>query len=611
MRDCNIPLTRRFLKEEKGQTAAIVIVVIFALLALSAVGIEAGHVYYAYRLLQASTNAAALAAGQMMPAIGTTSSPSQGTAYYGLYQYSSATEGGVTGLNSSNMLKSASISATFNCSTTATDLDSFCEVPTSGSCSGSATSCNEVTATQTASVPLWFGGLLGIRTISITTVAQAAMGGGHPPYNIAVIIDTTESMTGTASSNDNCPSTSNTQIGCAVYGVEQMLTEMYPCIGSGTCGSSNYSDSVALYVFPPVEVTSTTNYSSDDTTCPTSDPPIVPYDFEDLTTTTSTTNTALPTATSTYGSGAAGTYQIASFENTYKTTDTGSLVTTDGLVIAVGGSGKTTCTGLQAPGGEGTYYAQVIQQAQAALVAQQSYMKSKYGIPTQNILIILSDGDATACNAQASTGNDCNTGLLGLGTSNSQIVAANCPSISSYNASTKTYTCGSATISGGGGTLSCPSGGCSGLPLNGTGSSSTNPAGTLSNGTCYGYNCPAYPSAVGECGQAVWAAQQATAAGTTVYTVAMGSETSGSCTTDSTYSLSNLSDGAATWSGSGSQACTAIAAMASTASTFYSDNSGGCAAISTENKTFESMAAIFQDVAKHLSTSRLIPTGSD
>ncbi len=57
-------------------------------------------------------------------------------------------------------------------------------------------------------------------------------------------------------------------------------------------------------------------------------------------------------------------------------------------MIAAGGAG---CTGITAPGGEGTYYAQVIYAAQAALVAQQTANPG-----SQNAMIILSDGNATA-----------------------------------------------------------------------------------------------------------------------------------------------------------------------------------------------------------------------
>ena len=52
MRGSKIPFLSRFVKEDRGQTAAIVTVMMVVLIALSALGIETGHVYYAYRLLQ-------------------------------------------------------------------------------------------------------------------------------------------------------------------------------------------------------------------------------------------------------------------------------------------------------------------------------------------------------------------------------------------------------------------------------------------------------------------------------------------------------------------------------------------------------------------------------
>jgi len=594
---------RRLRKEEDGQSGVLIVVTLVAVMALAAAGLETGHVYYAYRILQASTNAAALAAGEAMPNIGTSSDTiSSGSAWGNANGYSSMTGAE----NASSMLSSVTVTPTFSCSSTVTSLNVFCEENsgTGSACVGATSSswCNEVTVTQSAKVNLWFGGLVGFRSFNLTAVAQAAMAGGHPPYNIAVIIDTTESMTGSANSNDGCPSSAPTQIGCAVYGLQQMLLAMYPCLSSGNCSSaSEEADGVALFVFPAVEVTSSKNYTTDDTTCPTTKPPIVPYSFEDWTGTNSTSNLFLPNTSSTYGSSNAGTYQIEvststtnepyGFDVDYKQTDYSTgLLASDALAIA-SGAGGGSCKGLQAPGGEGTYYAQVIYAAQAALLEQQSYMSSQYNQATQNIMIILSDGSATACNTQTSTGNDCSTG------SSSQILADNCPSITTANGNpTSANPCLSPYT---------------GQPLNGTSYSYKNASNQTVNVQPAGYESPDYPSALGECGQAVQAAQAATKAGTTVYTVAMGAETSSSCTTDQTYTITNLTNGAQTWPGGSysKQACNAIAAMASTTSTFYSDAQKGCTALG-QNQEFETMASIFTDVAKHLSTSRLIPAGS-
>ncbi len=621
---------RGFLRDQSGQSAVVIVVTLFAVMALSAAGVETGHVYYAYRLLQASTNEAALAAGQAMPNIGTSSdSKTAGTAWGNLNAYSS-----ISGAyNATDMLSNATLSTvSFFCSSTATDLNVFCEenANSSGSvCTGSSMSswCNAVKVTQTAKVNLWFGGLVGMRSMTLSATAEAAMAGGHPPYNIAVIIDTTNSMTGNALSNDDCPS--GTEISCAVYGFKQMLLEMYPCLSTGTCSSaSEEADGVALFVFPAIANTAAN--IDKDTVCNTSNPSIDPYTFP-VVTTGSGQNLVLPSSGT-----IAATYEVSSegsygFDTYYKSSDgagslNGSGTNADPVAVAAGGgTAKSggTCAGLQAPGGEGTYYAQVIKAAQTALLAQQSYMMTTYDQPTQNVMIILSDGNATACNSQANTSGGAN-GITNCD-HGSELVAENCPQVNSYNSSTKVYTCGSTSVSQNGvsTTLNCPSGGCTGSPLNGTGSATTNPLnGVYNSTTCYGYTCAAYPSALGECGQAVYEAQLATKAGTTVYTVAMGSPTtadSKDCESDlGGYTLTGLTNGAATWPtgvGNGGQAsmtagspCNAIAAMASSASTFYSDDQGGCK--STVNGTFESMASIFDDVSKHLSTSRLMPAGS-
>ena len=71
-----------------------------------------------------------------------------------------------------------------------------------------------------------------------------------------------------------------------------------------------------------------------------------------------------------------------------------------------------------------------------------------------------------------------------------------------------------------------------------------------------------YPSALGECGQAVVAAQAAASAGTKVYTIGYGAETSGGCATDAKYSASVTNGDGVTWA-TGDQPCQALGAMAS------------------------------------------------
>jgi Flp pilus assembly protein TadG len=525
MKRFGFSLMRRFLRDERGQSMAVLMVTISSMMGLAGLSLESGHIYYAYRLLQASTNAAALAGAYQMP--------NTGTAATAVTEYSAQSGE----LNATKMLTHVVATPSYKClNTVTTDLDVVCETAT-----GATGGYNALTVTQTATIPLWFGGLVGFRSLNVEAVATAAMrGGANTPWNIAIIQDTTASMND-EDSGDQCD---NTQINCSLQGMQVLLNDLYPCGLGQTCSSTGVAavDSVSLFVFPAV----TSATASKDYVCNTSDPTIVAYTFPD-------TNTAYtsgaPPADLQLPSG--DTYQILGFQNNYKTTDTASsLNQTAGIAIAAGDSGISKCTGLQAPGGEGTYYAQVIYAAQAALAVQQAANPN-----SKNAMIILTDGDATACASNANTS-------AGACDTKAQIVATE-------------------------GTL------------NGTGTSKTNPS---------GYENPTYPSALGECGQAVLAAQYAATQGTTVYTIGYGSETSGGCLSDATYSATVTTNGGS-WAPN-DEPCQAIAAMASAEVNFYSDDGEGCQATAPSNQSITKLTAIFRAITDNLSTPRLIPAGS-
>jgi hypothetical protein len=529
----------------------MVAITVTAILTMAVSSAEVGHVYYAYRQLVSSTNAATLAGAQAMSdaLISTSSSGAYTAEVTGAVKRYSSVSGQ---LNASNFLTNDTIATqTLYCSSTMSKAPFYvvCQTPP-----GSTTGYNAITVTQTAKVNLWFGGLIGMSSMNLSATASAAMKGGSDlPYNLAVIMDTTASMQDTIPGDKDC---TTSQISCAVQGLEVMLENMDPCAQDTTCSAGTpYVDDVALFVFPaPSTAFSANEYNSQ--YCGLG-APSVPYNFVNVTPGTNQ-NLAMEST------GAdAGAYEIIPFNDTYKTSNTSNLAVASALAEAVGYSGSG-CTGLSAPGGQGTYYAQVIYTAQAALLQQQKTANNG----SQNVMIILSDGDATACAIGA------NTAAGGCATKG-QIVAENNPN------------CGS---TGG----SC---------LNGTGTATSNPT---------GYESPNYPSALGECGQAVQAAQLATAAGTQVYTIGFGSETSG-CTSDETYTTTaGSTDGAEAWpSGPYPRTpCNAIAAMASNVNTFYSDNSGGCPSLTPANANFTSLADIFQAILTGLGKPRIIPNGT-
>jgi len=516
---------RRFLKDELGQSMAVMMVSISTLMALAGASVETGHIYFAYRLLQASTNAAALAGAYQMP--NTTNASTYVTKY-------SAQTGG---MNATTMLQNVTATPTFLCMNAVT---SSLNVPCSTS-TGATGGYNGLSVTQTASIPLWFGGLFGYKTLNVSAVATAAMrGGANTPWNIAIIMDTTSSM----NNQDGGLQCNNSQINCALAGLQVLLNDLYPCGLGQTCTNTGITpvDSVSLFVFPAV----TTTTQSKDYICNTSNPTIVAYTIPDTipayTSGGPPSNLMLPSG---------DTYQVLSFNNDYKTTDTAaSLNQASYTAIAAGDSGKSGCSGLQAPGGEGTYYAQVIYSAQAALAAQQSNNPG-----SKNAMIILTDGDATACASNANT-------TAGACNSKSEIVATE-------------------------GTL------------NGTGTHTSNAS---------GYQNYTYPSALGECGQAVLAAQYAAVQGTTVYTIGYGTEKSGGCASDKTYSATVTTNGGS-WA-PGGQPCAAMAAMASSQLNFYSDDGNGCQATAPSNQGITKLTAIFRAITDNLTIPRLIPNGT-
>lgn len=243
-------------------------------------------------------------------------------------------------------------------------------------------SANALVVAQHVEVPLFFLPLFGGNQALLSSYATAAMAGASAgPYNMVILVDSTHSMNDT-DSDSNCNST---RISCALAGIRVLLQGLAPCQPTeSSCGSAlngmveNSVDRVSLLTFPPM----TTATVSDDYTCPTSNPTIVPYQFP------------FPSTS---------TYQVVNFSSDYRTSDSAtSLSSSSDVVIATGG--KSGCSGIQAPGGDGTYYAQAIYQAQSYLATEQT------SFPTaKNVLIILSDGDANATSAKMPGANTTGT----------------------------------------------------------------------------------------------------------------------------------------------------------------------------------------------------------
>ena len=492
----------RIVQEDQGQSTVLMMVTLSAVLGLSGLSVEMGHGYFAYEKLVASTNAAALAGAAVMP--------NTVTAATYIQTYSSA----AGGLNVYPELKNVVATPTFLCLNTVTStLKTPCVTST-----GSAGGYNAVRVTQTATLTTWFGGLFGVRLMNLSATSTASMRGGTAsPWNIAIILDTTASM----ASNDSGKQCSGTQISCALLGVQALLTDLYPCTMGANCTSGGAAfDSVALYVFPPILASTATK----DTACPSGTPTDEYY--------------KVPTLNSLW------TYQVVNFSSNYRATDAATTLNSSSALAIASGAGS--CAGISAPGGAGTYYAEVLYQAQSDLVAKQALVTG-----SRNAMIILTDGDATASTSYTGSGK------TAVFSSTSQLQPSS--------------------------------------------------AGALNGITGNNATSPTYPSAVGECGQAVMAAQAAATAGTVVFTIGYGSPTSG-CTTDKTYSAS-VTTGGGSWS-AGHSPCQALGAMASQPVNFYSDDANGCAATVPSNAAITQLTSIFHQITANMTTARLIPNST-
>lgn len=341
-------------RNRSGQAAIYLLLCLPVILALAGLVFDMGLVYAAQLTLNSSTQAATLAGAAAMAQPNATV-----TSVTTAVQNFSSASGGA---NVSSLFSGAAIATGYPVLSCLNTVENTMSV----SCYGPS-STNSIVVKQTATVAPKFLRFVGARTINLSAMATAAMRSAVAAYNVAIIVDTTHSMTST----DSDPNCKSTRISCALAGVQVLLQTLSPCSPTlSTCGAAtngNVSDSydrVGLFVFPPVTALTAGSESSCTGTVITA-----PYTYPTPSTSVST-------------------YQAVGFSSDYRSSDTAKSLTApsgSNLIAAV----STPC--LQVIGGYGTYYAQAINSTQAALVAEQKNFPG-----SQNVMIILSDGDANA-----------------------------------------------------------------------------------------------------------------------------------------------------------------------------------------------------------------------
>jgi hypothetical protein len=377
----------RLIKDDRGQVLPMMAALLVATVAAAALSIDLGRCFYGYRELQASTNAAALAGASILPNSGATTTATS---------YSSLSGDNNAQANMSSVTMVSGYPKVL-CLTTLSNNGMSCVAPGDG---------NAVQVQQQMVVNLFFAPIFGKKTLTLTATATAAMAGAiTSPYNVAIVVDTTQSMNDT----DTDSQCATTRIACALAGVQILLHDLYPCSAQlATCGSAtnnanvgspgifpggaNVTDSVdrvSLFAFPNV----TMGTIADDWNCGSSSPTNKPYTFP-----TAGASTYAPSGSST------PTYQIVGWSSDYRATDTAAnLYASSDAVIAAGGA--SGCQSMVAVGGEGTYYAGVIYAAQASLVAEKAANPG-----SQNVMVIISDGNAGTTTSGAMAGASTTSG---------------------------------------------------------------------------------------------------------------------------------------------------------------------------------------------------------
>ncbi|WP_199031518.1 pilus assembly protein TadG-related protein [Ralstonia sp. ASV6] len=328
----------------RRQQGAIGIMAAFSmilLIAIAGLAIDAGYLFYCQKRLQAATDAAALAGAADLWTSSFTTAQANAMAY-------------TAGKGKNAMPSGVTVSGA-----TITGLQlTNAQLPASGAVS----KYNAIQVVQQAIVPLTFAGVFGFKSLAIAASSKAAAGGAGSPakYNVMIVLDTTASMNNTDS---NCPSASKkslTRLQCAQQAALLLLQNL-----------TNAGDNVGLMVFPPLAGSS----KDTDFSCGSGQQGIA------------SSYSAVGTGVVTSGA----TYQVTGPGSGYL--KNGALNTGSSIVQALGGG---SCSGIPAIGGLGTFYAQAIASAQAAL----QNMSQGQSPPGQNVIILLSDGDATSSQSQ-------------------------------------------------------------------------------------------------------------------------------------------------------------------------------------------------------------------
>ena len=562
---------RRFRSDDRGTAFVLVTLALPAIFGFAAFSIDLGYAYYVKTKLQDAADLGAMAGGTLLYKSDESAVETKALEYASM-NIPSNWDGA----------SARSIKITTTAETTC--LNSL--VPQGLTCDGitksnnGANGANALRVTIAAKAPLFFASALGFQNANFTVSAVVAGSGSTmPPLNVAIVIDNSRSMY-----SDNvatCGTLRNvTKMRCALYSMQGMVATLWPSI-----------DQVGLFVMPGISA------SLDTSPC----------------------GSALSRRDYRAASGAI--FKAVSFSSDYRLAGTPpptGLNSASNLVKAIGYQpstpGATTIvapcleTRLQAAGGVGSYFASSIQAAQAALVAANNALVAAGQSPRQNVMMILTDGDANATAIDsANANNQCAQGVANATAAKNALPTGtwvyavaykaddsktnNKPNGTSCSTDRTTATTVTVTTTTSDQTkrYSCPTrnGSCSivnvGQPSVTTVTSTQAPPAPANSSTTTNSVSPTPTCTPKPCNSPTWTAS----------TVSVSSSTS----TATNYTMT---------------ACDSIKAMASDSAKFFStgDSVNGSTCTSPVNQGVTDLTAIFKNVALSLMKKRRIPRGT-
>lgn len=325
---------------QRGSVVILVAISMAVLLGFVALSVDAGYVLYNQKRLQAATDAAALA----------------GAADLWNFPFATAQTNAKT--YSAHLAAQGNNPFPSGVTVSPATITGLQLVNAQLPAAGAVSKFNGIQVVQQATVPLYFSQVFGIASMQITASSKAAAGGGAVPtkYNVIILLDTTGSMNTTDTNCLGANGKAMTRLQCAQQAALTLISNL-----------TNAGDNVGLMTYPPLAAS--TNFSCGSKQSIASSYSAVAPGF--------------------VTSGA--TYQVSGLSSGFL--KNGQVNTTSSIAQALGVGG---CGGIQAIGGLGTYFTQAISSAQAALLN----MSQGQSPPGQDVIVLMSDGDASSSQAQ-------------------------------------------------------------------------------------------------------------------------------------------------------------------------------------------------------------------